>query len=267
MERNLIKSKFVERLQWRIHNDYDCFIPIVGKRGIGKSSLMIWLMMYCDPNFSMDNVVWLPIETFKKLTSMPAGTAIGIDEIGNLWSNRRHAEAMNKIFNETIQSNRFKRHYVFVTCPSLSDLDIGGRKMADHFIEVRMRGSAVVFENWINLKTGERGQNTWGTLEFPRLPRDVEDAYITRKSDVENKRYVVRLKKLKELEARERDVKESPVIRGLREVRKNPTEYITDRKVDARYLAAKLGISDNSAYKVKKLIERDEMDHIVTYIK
>jgi hypothetical protein len=151
----------------RIRNDRDVFIVITAKdsdRGVGKTTLALYLCMgytrwlaghdwWCDPEQPDRGMATVdPGEFFKIVDRMgddyDPGTAIFLDEAEELTGRRAMAKE-NVEFIQRMQMMRKKQAITILALPDPGALDPGIERLADVWLNVTKRGTAVVHKNGV----------------------------------------------------------------------------------------------------------------------
>lgn len=124
-------------------------IVICGKRGSGKSWVMLLLAWLLDRNaddksfFSVDKISFKASEFLQWLNAPKKewrnGSVICLDDAGLHLYNRDSLTNFIKIINKTLQNIRYKRPIVILTLPSFQMLDKHARDMTDIYIEIKGR--------------------------------------------------------------------------------------------------------------------------------
>lgn len=279
----------------RIIQNKDVTIAIIGKKGNAKSTLMLYIAIhaaalrkyynryhtlridhdrlskiYVDfENDVMKYITWIPSKWLESMIHAPRFAVVGLDEAGNAWASRRFNEEVNKILNETQQSNRFLGQIKVLTMPHLSDIDSGGRKNANFYIDMFRQGMGKVYYLASDNFTGKqyryalRIKNKDYIIKTRPLPDKIYRIYEEKKRSTEVQRYLDRIAKLKEIEAREgRETAFKRAVQTAIELLTNAEDKILTKtgKLKASYLAAKAEVSYQIAYKVKAIYEAEGLE-------
>ena len=279
----------------RILHNKDVTIAIVGKKGNAKSTLMLYLSIHSavlrkyyvkyhtlkidkeklsqiEIDFEkdvLDYITWIPSRWLENMVKAPRFTVVGLDEAGNAWASRRFNEEVNKILNETQQSNRFLGQIKVLTMPHLGDIDSGGRKNANFYVDMFKQGRGKVYFLASDSFSGKQyryslhiGKKDYIISTKP-LPKKLYKLYEKRKMSTEVQRYLDRIAKLKEIEQREgRESAFKRAVQTAIELLTSAEDKILTKtgKLKASYLAAKAGVSYQIAYKVKAIYEAEGID-------
>ncbi len=279
----------------RIIQNKDVTIAIIGKKGNAKSTLMLYIAIHAAvlrkyyskyhtlridhkklSNIAIDFekdvmrwINWIPSKWLESMVNAPRFAVVGLDEAGNAWASRRFNEEVNKILNETQQSNRFLGQIKVLTMPHLSDIDSGGRKNCNFYIDMFKQGRGKVYYLASDNFTGKqyryalRIQNKDYVIVTKPLPKEIYSIYEERKRSTEVQRYLDRIAKLKEIEEREsRDSAFKRAVQTAIDLLETAEDKILTKtgKLKASYLAAKAGVSYQIAYKVKAIYEAEGIE-------
>lgn len=133
-------------LRTRINKKKAVNVVVTGEAGEGKSYEAWTLCLLLDPKFTVDQIVYTYAEYMKLLRGLPMGRAIMFDEPSYAMGKRDWYKQINKVLVQTIESQRFKVHPLFVPIINKSLLD---KTIRDHLIQfqviVKDRGKAEVF--------------------------------------------------------------------------------------------------------------------------
>ena len=295
---NLILISF-----YRIRHNKDVTIAIVGTKGNGKSTMMLYLAIhaavlrkYVQKNHTLkidrdklskieidfeEDVLkcisWIPSKWVESMLHAPRYTVIGLDEAGNAWNKRRFNEEVNKILNETQQSNRFLGQIKVLTMPHLGDIDTGGKKNCNFYIDMFIQGKGKAYFLATDSFTGKQYRYTLRDkkgrdmiLVTSPLPKQMYKLYEKKKHSIEVQRYLDRIARLEEIE---KNQSPKSMMRKTVEIAislltsGDKDKILTKRgKLNARFLAAKANVSSDIAYKVKALYDAEGMDGLKSYI-
>jgi len=133
-------------LRTRIKKKKAVNIVITGEAGEGKSYQASTLCRLLDPKFTVNEIVYTYAEYMKLLRGLPMGRPIMFDEPSYAMGKRDWYKQINKVLVQTIESQRFKVHPLFIPIINKSLLD---KTVRDHLIQfqviVKDRGKADVF--------------------------------------------------------------------------------------------------------------------------
>ncbi len=271
-------------------------IAIVGKRGNGKSSLMVRMAIHAaalrkyyqryktlridpkklakiDVDYEkevLQHINWIPSKWLRSILEGPPLSVAGLDEAGNAWNNRRFNQEVNKILNETEQSSRAFNKIKVLTVPFLKQIDVGGVKQCNFYIDMIRKFRGKVYYLSTDNFTGKQyryavkiGRNKDYIIRTNALPSDLYKLYEQKKMSIEVKRYLDRIAKLEELEEMEsRDSAFKRAVKTAIELLRDAEEKILTKtgKLKASYLAAKANVSYQIAYKVKAIYEAEGVE-------
>lgn len=106
-----------------IEKDWDMVICVDGYEGSGKSVLTFQMAYYCDPTFTVDNIVFTPDQFQKAIFDAKPYTAVVFDEGFSGLSSRAAMTQVNRTLIKMMAEIRQKNLFVFVVMPSFFDLD------------------------------------------------------------------------------------------------------------------------------------------------
>jgi hypothetical protein len=119
---------------------------IVGKRGIGKSYMGLYLCKFFDSNFTVKQVVF-SVEDFLDIMKILSKRAcVLFDESGIAVSNRTFMSYINLVCSYVAESFRFKGVDLFLTVPNMNLVDVNLRNLSDFMIRVTRRGYGRVYQ-------------------------------------------------------------------------------------------------------------------------
>lgn len=133
-------------LRHRIKQKMAVNVAIVGEAGVGKSYIAYTLCLEIDRKFSVDQIVYRYSEYMNLLRRLRMGGAIMFDEPSYAMGKRDWYKQLNKVLVQTIESQRFKVHPLFIPIINMTLLD---KTIRDHLIQyvvhVLRRGFAFVY--------------------------------------------------------------------------------------------------------------------------
>jgi len=133
-------------LRSRIKKKKAVNVVVTGEAGEGKSYEAWTLCLLLDPKFTVNEIVYTYAEYMKLLRGLPMGRPIMFDEPSYAMGKRDWYKQINKVLVQTIESQRFKVHPLFIPIINKSLLD---KTIRDHLIQfqviVKDRGKADVF--------------------------------------------------------------------------------------------------------------------------
>jgi len=103
--------------------DHDKFILLVGKEGVGKTTLSFQCALYVDPTFDLDRVVFTPQQFLEAVEHAEKYQAIVFDE--TVWSlgARSAMTKMNRVLVKVMSEMRSKNLFVFMNIPNFFMMD------------------------------------------------------------------------------------------------------------------------------------------------
>jgi hypothetical protein len=147
---------------------------VVGPTGSGKSFSTLRLCELVDPNFSIENVAFTPLEFMRLLNSgkLKRGSAICFDEVGVAMNSRKFQSLTNEVLNYTVQTFRSNNYCTIFTAPSYNFVDLSIRKMCHAMIET----TGIDYENKLSsvkIKLIQNNpQSDKAYMKYPRLHGD-----------------------------------------------------------------------------------------------
>ena len=123
----------LSHMRRRTGRNANCCVLVIGGTGSGKSYLTLDMAALLDPAFSINCCVWNARNFLNLLKLPPLSSLIG-DEIGVFMSAREWNSKENKALSKAFQTMRFMNHYVFVTVPKISMVDVHARQLFHYLI-------------------------------------------------------------------------------------------------------------------------------------
>lgn len=137
---------FTMTLRHRIKQKMAVNVAVVGEAGVGKSYMAYTLCLEIDRKFTMEQIVYKYSEYMRLLQHLRMGGAIMFDEPSYAMGKRDWYKQLNKVLVQTIESQRFKVHPLFIPIINMTLLD---KTIRDHLIQyvvhVLRRGFAFVY--------------------------------------------------------------------------------------------------------------------------
>lgn len=137
---------FTMTLRHRIKQKMAVNVAVVGEAGVGKSYMAYTLCLEIDRKFTVDQIVYKYSEYMRLLQKLRMGGAIMFDEPSYAMGKRDWYKQLNKVLVQTIESQRFKVHPLFIPIINMTLLD---KTIRDHLIQfvvhVLRRGFAFVY--------------------------------------------------------------------------------------------------------------------------
>ena|SRR3990167_4022566 len=134
----------IQKLKLQKKNDY--LIIVIGREGIGKSTLCSQLCAAIDHNFSLDKICVEPREVIHSFRICQPGSAIQVDEGALALFSREAMTLGSRNMVKILMTIRAKSFFIVIACPSYKDLD---RYLREHrvamLIDIRQRGEYIAF--------------------------------------------------------------------------------------------------------------------------
>ena len=117
----------------------NCLILVAGETGSGKSYAAMRIGQMIDPDFSIKNVVFSPMEFMEVLKKpwIKAGSCVVFDEAGVGIPSRDWYTIQNKMVGFVMQTFRHMNLAVIFTVPNISFIDIQLRNLFHMYLEPR----------------------------------------------------------------------------------------------------------------------------------
>jgi len=133
-------------LRTRIRKKKAVNVVVTGEAGEGKSYEAWTLCLLLDSKFTVDQIVYTYASYMKLIRHLPMGRPLMFDEPSYAMGKRDWYKQINKVLVQTIESQRFKVHPLFIPIINKTLLD---KTIRDHLIQfqviVKDRGKAEVF--------------------------------------------------------------------------------------------------------------------------
>lgn len=133
-------------LKTRVKKKKAVNVAITGEAGDSKSYVGWTLARLVEPRFTVDQIVYYHSDYMKVTRKLPMGWPIELDEPSYVLSKRDWYKEINKVLVETMESQRFKVHPVFIPVINQSLLD---KTIRTHLLQfqviVRDRGIGDVY--------------------------------------------------------------------------------------------------------------------------
>lgn len=121
-------------------------VAVVGEAGISKSYVAFTLCLELDPKFSVDQIVFMYSDYMRLIRKLRIRKPIMFDEPSYAMGKRDWYKQLNKVLVQTIESQRFKIHPLFIPIINMTLLD---KTIRDHLIQYAVfcydRGEAWVY--------------------------------------------------------------------------------------------------------------------------
>lgn len=133
-------------LKTRIKKKKAVNVAITGEAGESKSYVGWTLARLLEPRFSVDQIVYFYSAYMDTIQNLPLGFPIELDEPSYVLSKRSWYKEVQKVLVQTMESQRFKVHPVFIPIININLLDKTVRQYLLQFqILVKDRGIADVY--------------------------------------------------------------------------------------------------------------------------
>jgi len=261
-------------LRTRIKKKKAVNVVVIGEAGEGKSYEAFTLCLLIDPKFCVDQIVYTYAEYMKLVRHLPMGRAIMFDEPSYAMGKRDWYKQINKVLVQTIESQRFKIHPLFIPIINKSLLD---KTIRDHLIQFQVimkdRGKAEVFR----LQASQFEEKTYHHfvcgLRYPMIGKCKKDSclgcrklkrckefraqYERKKAEIQNRRYEQAEMEASFMETRDMTDKQLAVmIYALKDRILNDKGEISAKKIRVVFLhKLDVKIGHNRAYTIKELLK------------
>lgn len=200
------------------------------RRGTGKTVLSLKLaeaMDRTDEGMTKEKVSLSPQEVRESYAEQPMGSALVLDEAEAGISNRSAMTNVNKAMREIMSMGRVEQKYLIMNAPASSHIDKSVRELADVWMVVQRRGSALVhfleYNPYGNQPLSKKKQTfEWTDIEPGTQLRDVYNHLTKEKrkriSGEEGGGFIERDEHEKELEKAAKEAKKEKRDEMLREI-------------------------------------------------
>lgn len=127
-----VTLKWLNHIRGRITKKLSTKIIVVGEAGLSKTYTAICLAMLFDPKFSIDQVIFGHKDYLKLTLKLPAGRGIVLDEPSYVIGKREWWQELNQILVQSIESDRYKVHPLYIPIISKDLLD---KTVREHLIQ------------------------------------------------------------------------------------------------------------------------------------
>lgn len=263
-------------LKTRVSKKKAVNVVVTGEAGEGKSYMALTLAKLLDSKFTVDQIVFTYSDYMKLLRKLGMGRAIMFDEPSYAMGKRDWYKQINKVLVQTIESQRFKVHPLFIPIINKALLD---KTIRDHLIQFQVsvtdRGMAEVYR----LQASPFDEKTYYhyicDLEYPMIggcPKDsclgcrkmktcpeLRADYERKKSKIQNRRYEQAEEDAAQIETKEFTVPQlGQIAYSLRTLFQKPDGRINVKRM--RYelrKQLKLHISVGRGYDIKEWLENE----------
>jgi len=274
---------FSSELRKRVHRKKATNIVVTGEPGEGKSYMAIdicrvlaGLTKSGKDRFKINQVVFRYKQYMKLILNLPMGKPIVFDEPSYAMGKRDWYKDVNKVLVQTIESQRFKVHPLFIPIINKALLDKTIRSYLIQFqVEMKDRGKATVYRIYPSQHTEKIYRYTFCHLEYDifnndRCSRDscldckkiiscplFRAQYERKKASIQDQRYESAYETASRKETSQ--LTDTQIEKMLYGIKKKFTNE--DGKIDATLLRIvakeELGVvlGHNRAYRLKKSLE------------
>ena len=171
---------FTSQIRHRIHKKQATNIVVTGEPGEGKSyqasdicRVVEGLTKSGKDRFKLDQVVFTYRQYMKLILTLSMGKAIIFDEPSYAMGKRDWYKDLNKALVQTIESQRFKVHPLFIPIINKALLDKTIRSYLVQFqVEMKDRGNATVYRIYPSQHTEKIYRYTFCHLEYELFDND-----------------------------------------------------------------------------------------------
>lgn len=244
---------FLSQLKGRLATGRNILGGVVGDQGQGKTYWALKIAEAMDPNFTVDNVVFTTRAFIKRAWQIKRGGFLVYDEPGVDMSNRMFMSQMNRLASFFLQSSRYtgKVNAIFAV-PSLYLMDLAARTILLFMANMEGRGIATVYR----IERNQFSQNPpyrtvrAGVVMTGKPQPALAEAY-------EEKRRAWHEQIFKnDLEDSGPEQAPQPIFNIQDKVQAHPELYLDAKgKISAKKIIATHGVSYQTAYKVKAIVE------------
>ena len=270
-------------LRQRIKRKLASNIAVVGEAGIGKSYAAITYCLALDRKFTIDQVVFTYREYMHLIRTLPMGRHIVFDEPSYAMGKRDWYKEINKVLVQTIESQRFKVHPLWIPIINLTLLDKTVREhLLQYVVLVLNRGFAYVYRLYPSQWEDKIYHPYFCSLRFPIVGTCKRDSclgckklkkecmefraqYERKKATVQDRRYAQAEDEAAKLESKEFTTAQLAKLAYSMKV-----EFVDeDGKIVVRKMRAilqrrlKLHISVGRGYDIKELLMLEYPDEFL----
>ena len=207
-------------LRQRIKKKLASNIAVVGEAGIGKSYAAWTYCLALDRHFTVGQIVYQYADYMHLIRSLPMGRHVMFDEPSYAMGKREWYKELNKVLVQTIESQRFKVHPLWIPIINMTLLD---KTIREHLIQfvvlVLNRGFAYVYRIYPSQWEDKIYHPYFCTLKFPIISKCPKDSclgckklkectefrarYERKKASTQDKRYEQAEEKASRIESKE----------------------------------------------------------------
>lgn len=166
-------------LRQRIKKKLAVNVAVVGEAGISKSYIAWTLCLLLRPTFTVNQIVYTYAEYMKQLLKLPIGHPMMFDEPSYAMGKRDWYRQLNKVLVQTIESQRFKVHPLFIPIINMNLLD---KTIRDHLIQFVVHAIARGRANVYRLYASQWEEKTYHpylcSLHYPIIGKCQKDSCI-----------------------------------------------------------------------------------------
>lgn len=172
---------FSSAMRYRVNMKLATNVAVTGEAGIGKSYLTIDMCRALEgltasgqDRFKMHQVVFTYVEYMKELIRLRMGKPLVFDEPSYAMGKRDWYKDVNKVLVQTIESQRFKVHPVFIPIINQALLDKTIRSyLLQYQVHVLGRGKAKVYRIYASQHTEKIYRYHFCDLEYGMFDSDL----------------------------------------------------------------------------------------------
>lgn len=127
-----VTLKWFNHIRGRVTKKLSTKIIIVGEAGLSKTYTAICLAMLFDQKFSVNQVIFGHKDYLKLTVKLPTGRGIVLDEPSYVIGKREWWHELNQILVQSIESDRYKVHPLYIPIISKDLLD---KTVREHLIQ------------------------------------------------------------------------------------------------------------------------------------
>lgn len=138
LDMNSSRPLLYQAIDIRRAENKDTVIIIVGEKRTGKSYSAMKIAEGINPRFDADKDVFYDTKPFLMWLREAKDSVCVLDEVSVSYSNRDWWDVQNKIFNQILTTQGFRRNVFIMTLPALSHLDKQAIDLS-HYLLVMLR--------------------------------------------------------------------------------------------------------------------------------
>src|SRR2546427_1798256 len=243
---------FLDLLRARIKTGRNVLIVVVGELGAGKSYWGLRTAEALDPNFNVNNVVFLGSQFVREVRRAQAGSFILFDEPNLGFGHRLWYTNLNQAIANFVQSSRFLQVNVIFALPAQRFMDTAAVEVCHYKVVMVDRGNGTVYRLKANYHPpGPKIRDKRLGRTRVSLPSKIlVDAY-------EEKRRVFhegffKEEDLKAMEDKMRGNEVNSIDQRVNQLVENPQPYIgKDGKLSYRKIMSSFNLGVATAYRVR----------------